>query len=178
MQAQTLRVRRSSKRAALRLGSAIEPKATGAIGKRLKLSTANHSALPERTESPVAARSRGLNQHEPDQQADQAARRSGKAQGALPSYKSGAAAAEYGSRNMLMLASAESTATPWSSDRLQRGAGNVRRVFGSSTPAGLPSARPNPSLKLTRYGRLCKPGLRYPVHLLSPGLQSLPPRAA
>jgi len=40
------------------------------------------------------------------------------------------------------------------------------------------AVRPNPSLKLTRYGRLCKPGLRYSVHLLSPGLQSLPPRAA
>jgi hypothetical protein len=33
---------------------------------------------------------------------------------------------------------------------------------------------PNPSLKLTRYGRLCKPGLRHSVHYLSPGLQSLP----
>ena len=38
--------------------------------------------------------------------------------------------------------------------------------------------RPNPSLEPTRYGRLCKPGLRYAVHSLSPGLQSLPPRAA
>jgi hypothetical protein len=37
---------------------------------------------------------------------------------------------------------------------------------------------PNPSLKLTRYGRHCKPGLRYSVHCLSPGLQSLPTRAA
>jgi hypothetical protein len=33
---------------------------------------------------------------------------------------------------------------------------------------------PNPSLKLTRYGRLCKPGLRHSVHYLIPGLQSLP----
>ena len=40
------------------------------------------------------------------------------------------------------------------------------------------SVRPNPSLKLTRYGRHCKPGLRYSVHCLSPGLQYLPPRAA
>lgn len=38
--------------------------------------------------------------------------------------------------------------------------------------------RPNPSLKLTRYGRRCKPGLTYYVHCLSPGLQILPPRAA
>jgi hypothetical protein len=37
---------------------------------------------------------------------------------------------------------------------------------------------PNPSLKLTRYGRHCKPGLRYSVHFLSPGLQYLPTRAA
>jgi len=37
---------------------------------------------------------------------------------------------------------------------------------------------PNPSLKLTRYGRHCKPDLRYSVHYLSPGLQHLPPRAA
>ncbi len=44
--------------------------------------------------------------------------------------------------------------------------------------AGKPSVLPNPSLKLTRYGRHCKPGLRYSVHCLSPGLQYLPPRAA
>ncbi len=40
-----------------------------------------------------------------------------------------------------------------------------------------PPVRPNPSVNLTRYGRLCKPGLRYAVHSLIPGLQSLPPRA-
>jgi hypothetical protein len=38
--------------------------------------------------------------------------------------------------------------------------------------------RPNPSLKLTRYGRRCKPGLRPLRHHRSPGLQRLPPRAA
>ena len=37
---------------------------------------------------------------------------------------------------------------------------------------------PNPSLKLTRYGRHCKPGLSQSNHRLSPGLQYLPPRAA
>ena len=37
---------------------------------------------------------------------------------------------------------------------------------------------PNPSRKLTRYGRHCKPGLRHSVYSLSPGLQCLPPRAA
>jgi hypothetical protein len=102
----------------------------------------------------------------------------GKAQSALPSCRSGAAAAEYGSRYWLHFAPARSTAGPWTSSRPQRGAGSARRVFGNAPTAGLPSARPNPSLKLTRYGRLCKPGLRYSVRSLSPGLQSLPPRAA
>ena len=37
---------------------------------------------------------------------------------------------------------------------------------------------PNPSLKLTRYGRHCKPGLSHSYYRLSPGLQYLPPRAA
>lgn len=44
----------------------------------------------------------------------------------------------------------------------------------STAPNG--TLMPNPSLKLTRYGRHCKPGLRYSVHCLSPGLQYLPPR--
>jgi hypothetical protein len=38
--------------------------------------------------------------------------------------------------------------------------------------------RPNPSLKLTRYGRHCKPGLSQLNYRLSPGLQYLPTRAA
>jgi hypothetical protein len=38
--------------------------------------------------------------------------------------------------------------------------------------------QPNPSLKLTRYGRRCKPGPRHLVHHRVPGLQRLPPRAA
>ena len=37
---------------------------------------------------------------------------------------------------------------------------------------------PNPSLEPTRYGRRRKPGLRYSVHFLSPGLRRLPPRPA
>jgi hypothetical protein len=37
---------------------------------------------------------------------------------------------------------------------------------------------PNPSLKLTRYGRRCKPGPRQQYHCREPGLQHLPPRAA
>jgi hypothetical protein len=40
------------------------------------------------------------------------------------------------------------------------------------------AVRPNPSLKLTRYGRLCKPGPRQLYYRRVPGLQSLPPRAA
>jgi hypothetical protein len=37
---------------------------------------------------------------------------------------------------------------------------------------------PNPSLKLTHYGRHCKPGLSQSYHRLSPGFQHLPTRAA
>jgi hypothetical protein len=39
-------------------------------------------------------------------------------------------------------------------------------------------ATPNPSPKLTRYGKRCKPGPRHLVHHRAPGLQRLPPRAA
>jgi hypothetical protein len=39
-------------------------------------------------------------------------------------------------------------------------------------------ATPNPSLKLTRYGRHCKPGLSHSYYRLRPGLQYLPTRAA
>jgi hypothetical protein len=127
----------------------------------------------------VAVRNRSLTQQAAVQPASHTSSCTpGKAQGALPSCQSGAAADEYGSRYWLHHAPARSTAGPCSSSRPQRGAGSARRVLGGSPTAGLPSARPNPSLKLTRYGRLCKPGLRYSVHLLSPGLQSLPPRAA
>jgi len=46
-------------------------------------------------------------------------------------------------------------------------------------PAGLAhrTARPNPSLNRTRYGKRRKPELRHMVHHLSPGLRHLPPRA-
>jgi hypothetical protein len=37
---------------------------------------------------------------------------------------------------------------------------------------------PNPSLERTRYGKRCKPGHRYGVHFLCPGLQRLPPLVA
>ncbi len=45
-------------------------------------------------------------------------------------------------------------------------------------PTATARARPNTSLKLTRYGRRCKPGLSQSYYRLSPGLQHLPPRAA
>ena len=171
-------MRCSSPRTAPLLGGAARAKRSIAFGRRPKPSKASDWAMPERSELPVTVGSRGLTQHESDQPANKAARSSGKAQSALPSFRSGAAAAEYGSRHMPLRASARSTASPWPSGRLQRGAGSARRVFGCSTPAGLPSARPNPSLKLTRYGRLCKPGPRQSYYRRGPGLQSLPPRAA
>jgi hypothetical protein len=40
------------------------------------------------------------------------------------------------------------------------------------------SMQPNPSLKLTRYGRHCKPGLSHSYYRLSPGLQYLATREA
>ena len=52
---------------------------------------------------------------------------------------------------------------------------------GRGTPQALCRAGevpPNPSLKLTRYGRLCKPGPRQSYYRRGPGLQTLPPRAA
>jgi hypothetical protein len=44
--------------------------------------------------------------------------------------------------------------------------------------SGKPSVLPNPSLKLTRYGMQCKPGVRRLRHLRTPGLHCMPPRAA
>jgi hypothetical protein len=127
----------------------------------------------------VAVGNRSLTQQAPVQPASHTSSCTpGKAQSALPSCRSGAAAAEYGSRYRLLRAPARSTAGPWTSSRPQRGAGSARRVLGKSPTAGLPSARPNPSLKLTRYGRLCKPGPRQSYYRRVPGLQSLPPRAA
>jgi hypothetical protein len=150
-----------------------------ATEEHVKLSTANDSSRSAQAQPVVAVGSRSLTQQGQVQLASHAKGRTpGKAQSALPSCQSGAAAAEYGSRYWLPRASARTTAGSLPSSRLQRGAGTARRVLGNPTSSGLPAARPNPSLKLTRYGRLCKPGLRYSVHSLSPGLQSLPTRAA
>jgi hypothetical protein len=174
---------RSSRRTALHVGNTAKAKpvaiSSAADGKRAKPSTANDWALSERAELPVEVGSRPLTPQAPGQHFSHSnGRKPGKAQSAQPSSQSGAAAAAYGSRHSLLRASSGPTASPWSSGRLQRGAGSARRVFGSSTYAGLPSARPNPSLKLTRYGRLCKPGPRQSYYRRVPGLQSLPPRAA
>jgi hypothetical protein len=150
-----------------------------AFGKLRKPTAANDGSLSERGEPPVAVEGRALTPQAPGHYVSHpSARTPGKAQSALPSSQSGAAAAEYGSRHRLLRASAGPTANPWSSGRLQRRAGSARRISRSSKPAGLPAARPNPSLKLTRYGRLCKPGPRQSYYRRVPGLQSLPPRAA
>ena len=146
---------------------------------RVKLSNVNDRPRSAQAQPVLALGSRSLTQQAPVQLASNASSCTpGKAQSALPSCLSGAAAAEYGSRYWLHRAPVWSAAEPSSSNRSQRGAGSSRRVLGNSTPAGLPSARPNPSLKLTRYGRQRKPGLRHLVHHLSPGLRCLPTRAA
>ena len=87
---------RSSPGTVPRLGSSMEAMPAGAIGKRLRPSKAHDWALPERTGPLVAVGSPGLTQHEPAQQANQTARRSGKAQSALPSFMSCAAGAHRG----------------------------------------------------------------------------------
>ena len=47
----------------------------------------------------------------------------------------------------------------------------------ANLPCRLGAPLPNRSLKPTRYGRRCKPGLSQRYYRLSPGLQHLPPRA-
>jgi hypothetical protein len=173
-------MRRSTPHTRPRAGRAASSRANavpfGSIGKSSKTND-----LPRTAEAqPLLAVGRlSLTQQAPVQCASHATScTSGKAQSALPSFQLGAAAAEYGSRYWLHRPPAWSTAGSWSSSCPQRGAGSARRVLGNPTPAGLPSARPNPSLKLTRYGRLCKPGPRQSYYRRVPGLQSLPPRAA
>jgi hypothetical protein len=152
---------------------------SAAAGKRVRTSNASYLAPFEPAQPPVAVGSRALTQHAPGQLTTPGASCTrSKAQSALPSNQSGAAAAEYGSRKSRFLAPAWSTSSPWSSSRSERGAGGV---FGSSVshqPRVNPRARPNPSLKLTRYGRPCKPGPRQSYYRRGPGLQALPPRAA
>jgi hypothetical protein len=147
--------------------------------KRTASSSPSYLALSVQAQPPVVVPTRGLTQQVRGQLTSLAVScNAGKAQSALPISQPGAAAAEYSSRNERFVASARSTASPWFTPRLQRGAGSARRVLGTSPTAGLPHVRPNPSLKLTRYGRRCKPGPRHLVHHREPGLQHLPPRAA
>jgi hypothetical protein len=166
-----------------RFGHAVNPNPNATPGvateKRVKLSNATDWPRSARAQPVFAVGSRSLTQQAPGQPASHASScTQGEALSALPSSNSGAAAAEYSSRHTLLPAPARSTAGPWTSSRPQRGAGSARRAFGKAPTAGLPSARPNPSLKLTRYGRLCKPGPRQSYYRRVPGLQSLPPRAA
>ncbi len=152
---------------------------SAAAGRRIRASNANDLAPPEPAQLPVAVGSRGLTQHVPGQLSTPGASHNhGKAQSALPSSQSGAAAAEYSSRIFRFFAPAKSTANLWSARLSKQGAGSAVESLDNHQPRVNPRARPNPSLKLTRYGRLCKPGLRYSVHLLSPGLQSLMVRCA
>lgn len=176
-------MRRSAPVAVSRFGRPEMPKfaAMPAVAQvnRTTSSSPSYLALSVQAQPPVVVPTRGLTQQVTGQLTSLAVScNAGKAQSALPNGQSGAAAAEYSTRNKRFLASARSTASPWFTPRLQRGAGSARRVHGSSPTAGLPHVRPNPSLKLTRYGRLCKPGLWHLVHHHSPGLHSLPPRAA
>jgi hypothetical protein len=150
-----------------------------ACGPHREALQANDWSSSVQAQTLVAVGSRSLTQQAPVQPASHASSCTpGKAQSALPSCKSDAAAAEYRSRYRLLRAPARSTAGPWTSSRPQRGAGSARRAPERSPTAGLPSARPNPSLKLTRYGRHCKPGLSHSYYRLRPGLQYLPTRAA
>ena len=150
-----------------------------ATERHVKLSNVNDWLRSAQAQTVAAVGSRSLTRQAPVQQVSHPnGFTSGKAQSALPSFQSGVAAAGYGSRHGLLRAPATSTAGPWSSKRPRRGAGSARRVRGGATSAGLPQARPNPSLKLTRYGRHCKPGLSHSYYRLSPGLQYLPTRAA
>jgi hypothetical protein len=52
------------------------------------------------------------------------------------------------------------------------------RINTENQATGRRASTLNPSLKLTRYGRHCKPGLSHSYDRLSPGLQYLPTRAA
>jgi hypothetical protein len=48
----------------------------------------------------------------------------------------------------------------------------------TQSASGKPAVKPNPSLKLTRYGMQRKPSVRRLRHLRTPGLHCTPPRAA
>jgi hypothetical protein len=148
---QALRIHRSAATAMQRYGRATKSnygvKPWAAVVQHIRRTRPNRSSQPVHAQPPVAVATRALTLHAPGQHAVHAiGRKPGKARSALPNSQSGAAAAEYGSRNRQLRASARSTASPWSSSRLQRGAGYARRVLGTSSTAGLPHVRPNPSV--------------------------------
>ena len=87
---------------------------------------------------------------------------------------SGRPATRFASRCALALPAAAGYRPRYASSRA--GASTVARERECRSSAA--RVRPNPSLKLTRYGRLCKPGLWHMVHHHSPGLHSPPPREA
>ena len=175
-----LRMRSPGSESVCRFGKARNTKSSAASVKDVKRSKADDWPRPEQTPPHVGLGSPPLT---PRTQGRARCRSNGctpgTAQRATPSSRSGAAAAEYGSRIRLVLATATSTADRWTSSRRQRGAGGARWALDRThTTSGLPVARPNPSLKLTRYGMRCKPGPRHVVHHRSPGLQRTSPRAA
>jgi hypothetical protein len=152
---------------------------SAAAGKHIRTSNANDLGPPEPALQPVAVGSRALTQHAPGQLTHfGSCCTRGKAQSALQSSQSVAAAAEYGSRNSRFFAPATSTANPGSSSSSKRGVGSASEPLVNQQVRVYPQARPNPSLKLTRYGMQRKPGVRRLRHLRTPGLRCTPPRAA
>lgn len=87
---------------------------------------------------------------------------------------SGLPATRFASRSALALAAAAEYRPRYRSSR----DGAATRAREGKCRSNVARVRPNTSLKLTRYGRLCKPGPRQSYYRREPGLQSLPPRAA
>jgi hypothetical protein len=100
----------------------------------------------------------------------------------FPGFPHFARAAKKSYSNQVQAARAASPSSKpqgWSPGLVSAGGGcRLSGLHCAIQPNAPATVRPNTSLKLTRYGRHCKPGLRYSVHCLSPGLQYLPPRAA
>jgi hypothetical protein len=140
---QALRIRSSAPITMSRFGNATNScsavKGSAALVRHFRCATPSYSsrsvhACPPVALGPEALTPQGSGQHV----SHSSGRTTGKAQSAQPGSRSGAAAAEYASRNTLLRASARSTASSWSSRRQQRGAGSVRRGLGTSPAAGLP----------------------------------------
>jgi hypothetical protein len=97
-----------------------------AVGGHVNCIKPSYSSPLESVHPPVAVGTRALTPQASGQRVSHSRVGTlGKAHSALPNSQSGAAAAEYGSRNRFFLASARSTASPRSSSRLQRGAGDA-----------------------------------------------------